>query len=138
MPQHPTPLRTATASPHSSAATAPPLIRAHGLSKTYVTAAGDVPAVNGLDFTEQRDLFAGHVTAKRLADARAFLVARGTAVTVEQPTGGRPRSITFYAQEAQEAQKARGVSALSELLAREAEHRSATSPAARDGDEEVA
>jgi NitT/TauT family transport system ATP-binding protein len=44
------PMRAATASLHTSAARAPALIHAHGLSKTYVTSSGEVTALKGLDF----------------------------------------------------------------------------------------
>ena len=44
------PMRAATASLDTSAARAPTLIHAHGLSKTYVTGSGEVTALKGLDF----------------------------------------------------------------------------------------
>ncbi|HEY7243888.1 MAG TPA: ABC transporter ATP-binding protein [Xanthobacteraceae bacterium] len=51
MPQHPVqPLRAASASVEVAAAARPALIRARGLSKTYVTGSGEVTALKGLDF----------------------------------------------------------------------------------------
>jgi hypothetical protein len=48
----------------------------------------------GLDGTRQRELFSGHVSAKRLEAARRALEERGLAVTEREDTGGRPRVIT--------------------------------------------
>lgn len=44
------PMRAATATLDTGAARAPALIRAHGLSKTYVTGSGEVTALKNLDF----------------------------------------------------------------------------------------
>jgi hypothetical protein len=48
----------------------------------------------GLDGTQQQNLFSRHQTGHRLAAARAQLQARGIAFTVAEETGGRPRIIT--------------------------------------------
>lgn len=48
----------------------------------------------GLDGTQQRDVFARHVSAKRIAAARELLEARRLAATRTEQTGGRPRTIT--------------------------------------------
>jgi hypothetical protein len=50
---------------------------------------------DGLDGTQQRDLFARHVSGQRLAVARELLEARSLATTRTEQTGGRPRSITY-------------------------------------------
>lgn len=49
----------------------------------------------GLDGTQQRDLFARHVSGQRLAVARELLEARSLATTRTEQTGGRPRSVTY-------------------------------------------
>jgi hypothetical protein len=49
---------------------------------------------DGLDGTQQRDLFARHVSAARLTRAREQLERAGLAETVTIPTGGRPRLVT--------------------------------------------
>lgn len=56
----------------------------------------------GLDGREQHGLFAGHVTARRLADARDLLASLGFAETTEHATGGRPRHVTFLSPGASE------------------------------------
>lgn len=48
----------------------------------------------GLDGTQQRDVFARHVSAKRIATARTLLEERRLATTRTEQTGGRPRTIT--------------------------------------------
>ncbi len=48
----------------------------------------------GLDGTQQRDLFHRHLPGGHLAKARAELQARGLAQTVAFDTGGRPRIVT--------------------------------------------
>jgi hypothetical protein len=60
---------------------------------------------DGLDGTAINQLFAGHASAARLNQARTLLEERGVVITVPQPTGGRPRSITFLAEEAEKAEK---------------------------------
>lgn len=52
-------------------------------------------APDGLDHTEQSDLFAGHCTKARLARARTELCGLGLAREVTVPTKGRPRTITY-------------------------------------------
>jgi len=49
----------------------------------------------GLDAAEQHALFGGHCTAAELRAAHDLLAELGLAETVTQPTGGRPRTITF-------------------------------------------
>jgi hypothetical protein len=49
----------------------------------------------GLDGTQQRDVFSRHLSGDRLAKARAALEEQGLARTVIVPTPGRPRVITF-------------------------------------------
>jgi hypothetical protein len=49
---------------------------------------------DGLDGTEQRDLFGRHATANQLERARDELERRGLAVTAQEETGGRPRLVT--------------------------------------------
>ena len=49
---------------------------------------------DGLDGTQQRDVFARHVSAKRIAAARELLEARRLAATRTEQTGGRPRTLT--------------------------------------------
>ena len=46
---------------------------------------------DGLDGTQQRDLFSGHVSADRLEAARQLLGDARLAVTTTEPTAGRPR-----------------------------------------------
>jgi hypothetical protein len=61
----------------------------------------------GLDFTEQRDLFGRHVSAARLEQAREALHRRGEAETSAVETGGRPRMVTrALARKARKARKA--------------------------------
>jgi hypothetical protein len=63
----------------------------------------------GLDGTQQRDLFARHVSGQRLEVGRDLLEARGLARTVTEQTGGRPRTITYsVATKASQATKGRG------------------------------
>ena len=50
---------------------------------------------NGLDLTQQRDLFARHATESQLCDARATLESRRFIRTVRLSTGGRPKQISF-------------------------------------------
>ncbi|HEX2043279.1 MAG TPA: hypothetical protein VHF24_11650, partial [Acidimicrobiales bacterium] len=52
-------------------------------------------APEGLDGTQQRDLFARHLSAARLERARERLHQAGLAETVTIPTGGRPRAVTY-------------------------------------------
>jgi sugar phosphate isomerase/epimerase len=59
---------------------------------------------DGLDGTAQRDLFARHASGARLDAARKLLEDRGLAYTEEEPTGGRPRTVT-YATKALQARK---------------------------------
>ena len=59
---------------------------------------------DGLDGTAQRAVFARHVSGARLDAARTLLEERGLAVTKTEPTGGRPRTVT-YALKALEARK---------------------------------
>jgi hypothetical protein len=49
---------------------------------------------DGLDGTEQRDLFGRHAKADQLERARAELERRGLAATTPEETGGRPRLVT--------------------------------------------
>lgn len=65
-----------------------------------LVAAGEV----GLDGTQQRDVFSRHVSAERLSRARQLLEGRGLIETVEEPTGGRPRLLS-YARKAWQASK---------------------------------
>ena len=55
-----------------------------------VRAAGE----QGLDGTEQRDLFSRHAGGKRLEVARALLESKGLIVTETEETGGRPRFVS--------------------------------------------
>jgi hypothetical protein len=55
-----------------------------------VRAAGE----QGLDGTEQRDLFSRHAGGKRLEMARALLEGRGLIVTETEETSGRPRLVS--------------------------------------------
>jgi hypothetical protein len=48
----------------------------------------------GLDGTEQRDLFSRHVSAARLALARSLLEGKGLIVTTQEETRGRPRLVS--------------------------------------------
>jgi hypothetical protein len=48
----------------------------------------------GLDGTEQRDLFSRHAGGKRLEMARALLESKGLIVTETEETGGRPRLVS--------------------------------------------
>jgi hypothetical protein len=48
----------------------------------------------GLDGTEQRDLFSRHAGGKRLETARALLERRDLIVTQTEETGGRPRLVS--------------------------------------------
>lgn len=50
---------------------------------------------NGLDLTQQRDLFARHATESQLCDARVTLESRRFIRTVRLSTGGRPKQISF-------------------------------------------
>ncbi len=61
---------------------------------------------DGLDGSQQRDLFQRHVKAQRLDTARELLHRTGKAVTFDVPTGGRPRSIMFASAYAPKAMKA--------------------------------
>jgi hypothetical protein len=49
---------------------------------------------NGLDGTQQRDLFSRHASGSHLASARRDLERRGLVVTHRIETGGRPRLVT--------------------------------------------
>jgi hypothetical protein len=60
-------------------------------------AALETAGSDGLDGTEQRDLFGRHVTGGRLAGARAELETRNLAHTTTVETGGRPRIVTRLA-----------------------------------------
>jgi hypothetical protein len=60
---------------------------------------------DGLDGSEQNDLFGGHLSSTRLQAIREELEARGLVVNVKQPTSGRPKTRTFAAGEAEEAGK---------------------------------
>jgi hypothetical protein len=55
-----------------------------------VRAAGE----QGLDGSEQRDLFSRHAGGKRLEMARALLESKGLIVTETEETGGRPRLVS--------------------------------------------
>jgi hypothetical protein len=55
-----------------------------------VRAAGE----EGLDGTEQRDLFSRHAGGKRLEMARALLESKGLIVTETEETRGRPRLVS--------------------------------------------
>lgn len=59
---------------------------------------------SGLDGTAQSHHFGRHVSAARLDAARKLLEERGLAVTTTEPTGGRPRVVT-YAKKANQAKK---------------------------------
>lgn len=61
----------------------------------------------GLDGASQHAVFAGHVTAAKLSEARDLLVAKELAITVKQSTEGRPMTRTFLAKEAKEAKEVR-------------------------------
>jgi hypothetical protein len=52
----------------------------------------------GLDGTEQRDLFSRHVSAARLALARSLLEGKRLIVTAQEETGGRPRLVSRAAR----------------------------------------
>jgi hypothetical protein len=54
----------------------------------------------GLDGSQQRDLFSRHMAGSRLAAARLELERRGLAETQCQVTGGRPRLLTRLAADA--------------------------------------
>jgi hypothetical protein len=71
---------------------------------------------DGLDGTAQNELFGGHVRAARIADARAQLEELGLVETIRQPTSGRPRFVSFLAEKADLAEKARRRSLLSQLF----------------------
>lgn len=64
-----------------------------------VTAAG----VEGLDGTDQRAVFSGHVRGDDLDAVRDYLSRHGLAVTVTEQTAGRPRVRTFAAEHTPEA-----------------------------------
>jgi hypothetical protein len=51
---------------------------------------------DGMTFTEQAEVFSRHCSTSDLTAARLLLVNLGFAITVEQATGGRPSSRTFY------------------------------------------
>lgn len=69
---------------------------------------------DGLDGSAQRNVFSRHVDSERLAQARQVLEDRGLIETVEEPTGGRPRTVS-YARKAFQAQKGGVGGALSRL-----------------------
>lgn len=50
---------------------------------------------DGLDGTQQRDLFARHASGARIETARKLLEDRGLARTETEPTGGKPRTVTY-------------------------------------------
>jgi Protein of unknown function (DUF3987) len=50
----------------------------------------------GLDFNQQVDLFQRHVGKTQLDATRALLESKGLIITVEEPTGGRPRKVSKY------------------------------------------
>jgi len=50
---------------------------------------------DGLDGTEQRDLFGRHASQRRLEDVRRSLEKRGLAKSQKVPTGGRARLVTY-------------------------------------------
>jgi hypothetical protein len=50
----------------------------------------------GLDYTQQRDLFSRHAGAKQLDRARGLLERRGLVTTLTLETGGRPRRVSHY------------------------------------------
>ncbi len=55
---------------------------------------------NGLDGTQQGNLFAKHVSSAKLEHARGVLESRGLATTATEPTGGRPRTVTVLTERA--------------------------------------
>jgi hypothetical protein len=80
----------------------------------------------GLDFTEQRDLFGRHVSAARLEQAREALHRRGEAETSAVETGGRPRMVSrALARKARKARKAVASRASVAYRAGETDERSA-------------
>lgn len=60
---------------------------------------------DGLDGSEQRDLFHRHLSGSRLAAARAELEERGIARTIVEETGGRPRLVTHLTARVNEVEK---------------------------------
>jgi hypothetical protein len=52
----------------------------------------------GLDGTQQRDLFARHVSGKALEQARTRLEELGLVETLTTQTGGKPKIVTFLCQ----------------------------------------
>ena len=67
----------------------------------------EAAGTDGLDGTAQRAVFSRHVSGARLDAARKLLEDRRLAVTETEPTGGRPRTVT-YALKALEARKGSG------------------------------
>ena len=63
----------------------------------------------GLDRTAQHNLFSRHVSVARREAALEYLTERRLVETVTIETGGRPRTVTRIAQQAQKAQKVPGI-----------------------------
>jgi hypothetical protein len=70
----------------------------------FLSALRDRPD-DGLDGTEQNELFGGHLSSRRIEALRGDLEARGLVVNVKQSTGGRPRIRSFIAEEAEKAEE---------------------------------
>jgi len=52
---------------------------------------------DGLDSTAQNAVFSGHLKTKRLTGLRQRLQELGKIVTIEEDTGGRPRTVSYAA-----------------------------------------
>jgi hypothetical protein len=74
------------------------------IADALLAALRKLPHGQGLDGTQQRDLFSRHATREELDQAREYLEAQGLAETITVKTGGRPKLVTFaMATEAIEA-----------------------------------
>src|SRR5262245_470956 len=65
------------------------------LADRLLAALRELPEGEGMDRTQQRDLFGRHATGKQLEIARSLLKSLGLVDNIEASTGGRPRTVTF-------------------------------------------
>jgi hypothetical protein len=80
---------------------------------------------NGLNATQQRDVFSRHVTAERLRSARSRLEELGLSTTKNEQSGGRPRVVTYPCAQSSASNKTPDLppaSALLALIAQRNEH----------------
>lgn len=60
---------------------------------------------DGLTLTEQNKVFSGHCSKRDLDAARRLLETRGSAITVEQATAGRPSARTYFVPASERSEK---------------------------------